>query len=84
MALHNTIATRFLGAASLIKLKTPEEGFQMERRLLQNVREGTVEKHVKKVYSLSREQLAVYQAGTWSYVNFGGHGTGKSKSIQIL
>ena len=26
------------------------------------------------------EQLAVYQVGTWSYVNFGGHGSGKLKS----
>ena len=76
MTLHNTIATRFLGAASLIKLKTSEEGFHMERKQMQNVRERRVEEHVEKVYSLSREQQAVYQAGTWSYVNFGGHGSG--------
>ena len=76
MALHNTIATRYVGAASLISLKTPEEGFVKQRRQLQNVREKTVEAETDKVYRLSSDQLAVFQAGPFSFNIFGGHGSG--------
>ena len=74
MDLHNTIATRHVGAASLIRLKTPEEGFNEQRRLLQDVRENSLD---GKVYRLSNDQLAVFQSGPFSFTIFGGHGSGK-------
>ena len=74
MALHNTIAARHVGAASLIRLKTPEEGFNEQRRLLQDVRENSLD---GKLYRLSNDQLAVFQTGPFSFTIFGGHGSGK-------
>ena len=73
MRLHNTIATRYVGTASLIKLKTPQE----ERTLLKNVRKEEKE----RVYRFSSDQQSVYQAGACSYVNFGGHGSGEASTI---
>ena len=77
MALHNTIAARYVGASSLLNLKTPEECLDKQRRLLQNVREKTVELETGKVYRLSNDQLEVFQTGPFSFAIFGGHGSGK-------
>jgi hypothetical protein len=76
LALHHTIATRYVGAASLISLKTPQEGFQKQKTLLDNIREG-YKGQLDKVYRLSTDQQAVYHSGVGSYVNFGGHGSGR-------
>ena len=75
LALHNTIASRYVGAASLIRLKTPQEGFQKHQALLKDVREGYTAQ-LEKAYRLSADQQAVYHSGVGSYVNFGGHGSG--------
>ena len=75
LALHNTIASRYVGAASLISLKTPQEGFQKHQALLKDVREGYTAQ-LEKAYRLSTDQQAVYHSGVGSYVNFGGHGSG--------
>ena len=75
LALHNTIASRYVGAASLISLKTPQEGFQKHQARLKDVREGYTAQ-LEKAYRLSNDQQAVYHSGVGSYVNFGGHGSG--------
>ena len=75
LALNNTIATRYVGAASLISFKTPQEGFQKHKTLLNDVREG-YKGQLGKVYRLSTDQQAVYHSGVGSFVNFGGHGSG--------
>ena len=75
--LHNIIATRYVGGASLIRLKSAQEGFQAQRNLLQNIRKGMEREGAKKVYRLSSDQQAVYLARQCSYNNFGGHGSGK-------
>ena len=74
--LHTTIATRYVGAGSLISLKTPQEGFQRQAALLEDVREGYQGK-AEKVYMLSRDQQAIFQGGLRNFVNFGGHGSGE-------
>ena len=38
--LHYTIGARYVGGASLIKMKTPEEGFAQQATLLKKVRTG--------------------------------------------
>ena len=76
LALHNTIASRYVGAASLISLKTPQEGFQKHQALLKDIREG-YKSQLEKAYRLSTDQQAVYHSGVGSYVNFGGHGSGE-------
>ena len=74
-ALHTTISTRYVGAASLISLKTPQEGFKKQGELLNRVREGYKGK-VERVFRLSNDQQAVFQSGLQNYNNFGGHGSG--------
>ena len=76
LALHTTIAARYIGAASLIPMKTPQEGFKKQEDLLLDIREGYKGK-VKRVYRLSKDQQAVFQSGLQNYSNFGGHGSGK-------
>ena len=73
--LHTTIAARYVGAGSLITLKTPQEGFMKQAVQLNNIREG-YQGMVEKVYRMSGEQRAIFQGGLCSFVNFGGHGSG--------
>ena len=73
--LHYTLGARYLGIASLISLKTPQEGFSHQRTLLDKVRAG-YEGQGEKVFMMGKEQQAVFQAGLQSYCNFGGHGSG--------
>ena len=75
LALHNTISARYVGAASLLPMKAPQEGFQKQGELLEDVREGYKGK-VDRVYRMSKDQQAVFQAGLQNYSNFGGHGSG--------
>ena len=91
LALHNTIASRYVGAASLINLKTPQEVFQKHQSLLRDVREGNKTLHpsfikaqLEKAYRLSTEQQAVYHSGVGSYVNFGGHGSGGETLYELI
>jgi hypothetical protein len=77
--LHTTVAARYVGAGSLISLKTPQEGFTKQAALLKNTREG-YQGQVEKVYMMSGDQQAVFQGGLRSFVNFGGHGSG-AKSL---
>ena len=74
--LYNIIAARYVGGASFIGLKTPQEGFCKQGALLQKVRTG-YERQVEKVFMMGPEQQAVFQAGPRNYANFGGHGSGK-------
>ena len=83
LALHNTIASRYVGAASLISLKTPQEGFQKHQALLKEVREG-YKAQLEKAYRLSTDQQAVYHSGVGSYVNFGGHGSGGGTFDELM
>ena len=64
-----------MGAASLLPMKAPHEGFQKQGELLEDVREGYKGK-VDRVYRMSKDQQAVFQAGLQNYTNFGGHGSG--------
>ena len=73
--LQNTISARYVGGASLISIKTPEEGFAKHEALMKKVRTG-YEGQIEKVFMLGREQQAVFQAGLFNYSNFGGHGSG--------
>ena len=75
ISLSNTISTRYVGAASLIPTKMPQEGFQKQGELLKGIREGYQGK-VDRVYRFSKDQQAVFQAGLQNYSNFGGHGSG--------
>ena len=83
LALHNTIASRYVGAASLISLKTPQEGFQKHQALLKDVREG-YKTLLEMTYRLSTDQQAVYHSGVGSYVNFGGHGSGGEVLDEVM
>ena len=74
--LHYTIGARYVGGASLIKMKTPEEGFAQQATLLKKVRTG-FERQVDTVFMMGREQQAVFQSGPCNFANFGGHGSGK-------
>ena len=78
LALHNTIAARYVGAASLISLKTPEEGLRKQRSLMRRVKEGH-KGELEKIYRMSSDQQSVYHAGLTSYITFGGHGSGQTK-----
>ena len=78
LALHNTIAARYVGAASLISLKTPEEGLRKQRSLLRRVKEGH-KGELENIYRMSHDQQSVYHAGLTSYATFGGHGSGQIK-----
>jgi hypothetical protein len=75
LALNTRIGARYLGGASLIRLKTPDEGFSLQELLLQKIRTG-YEGQLEKVSMMGREQQAVFQAGLTNYCNFGGHGSG--------
>ena len=74
--LHYIIGARYVGGASLISFKTPQEGFSKQGDLLVKIRVG-YQGQVEKVLMLGREQQAVFQAQLTSYCNFGGHGSGK-------
>ena len=56
-------------------MKTPQEVFQKQGDVLKDVREGYQGK-VDRVYRMSKDQQAVFQAGLQNYSNFGGHGSG--------
>ena len=73
--LHYTIGARYLGMASLIQLKTPNEGFTHQDNILKSVRTG-YQKNFEKVLMLGNEQQAVFQAELSNYCVFGGHGSG--------
>ena len=79
-SLHTTITARYVGAASFILMKTPQEGFQKQEKLLKNIREGYKEK-VEKVFKMSKDQQAVFQADLQNYSNFGGHGSGAKTTM---
>ena len=76
LALHNTISARYVGAASLIAMKTPQEGFQRQASQLADVRKGFEDKG-ERVYRMSRDQQDIFQSGLTNFANFGGHGSGK-------
>ena len=76
--LNYMIGARYVGGASLINLKTPEEGFSKQETLLKKIRAG-YEHQVDKVFMMGREQQAVFQSGLSNYSNFGGHGSGKDR-----
>ena len=73
--LHYIIGARYVGGASLINMKTPQEGFSQQETLLKKTRAG-YENQDNKVFMMGREQQAVFQAGLCNYSNFGGHGSG--------
>ena len=75
LALHNTITTRYVGAASLIPMKDPQEGYRMQGKQLEAIRTGYVG-NIDRVFRLSPDQQAVFQAGLQNFNNFGGHGSG--------
>ena len=74
--IHYIIGARYVGGASLINMKTPEEGFSQQDTLMKKIRDG-YEHQVDKVFMMGREQQAVFQSGLSNYANFGGHGSGK-------
>ena len=76
--LHYIIGARYVGGASLINMKTPQEGFSEQESLIKKIRAG-YERQVDKVFMMGREQQAVFQAGLCNYANFGGHGSGKHR-----
>ena len=73
--LHYKIGARYLGLTSLIKLKTPQEGFKYQAKQLNDIRTG-YEKQLEKVFMMGTEQQAIFQAGLQNYCVFGGHGSG--------
>ena len=73
--LHTTLAARYVGAGSLISMKTPQEGFAAQAAQLEGIRKG-YQGQVEKVYRMSRDQHDVFQGRLHSFVNFGGHGSG--------
>ena len=75
-ALNCIIAARYVGVASLIRLKIPKEGFLMQTALLKKIKSG-YEGQLEKVFMMGREQQAVFQAGLTNYCIFGGHGSGR-------
>jgi hypothetical protein len=72
------VAARYVGGASFIGLKTPQEGFSKQAALLNTVR-TSYEHQVEKVFMMGPEQQAVFQSGLNNYSNFGGHGSGKKR-----
>ena len=72
-----------MGAASLLPMKAPQEGFQKQGELLEGIREGYKGK-VERVYRLSKDQQAVFQAGLQNYTNFGGHGSGNRRTNTVF
>ena len=75
-SIHTMIATRYIGAASLITMKTPQEGFQRQASQLADVRKGFEDEGVR-VYRMSRDQQELFHSRLQSFANFGGHGSGK-------
>ena len=76
LRLHKTIGARYVGGASLIKMKNPKDGFAKQGAILKKIRAGYAEQG-EKVFMMGMEQQAVFQANLRSYANFGGHGCGK-------
>ena len=74
--LHYIIGARYVGGASLITLKTPQEGFSQQGELMGKIRVG-YKGQLEKVFMMGREQQAVFHAQLNNYCNFGGHGSGK-------
>ena len=66
--------------ASLIQLKSPQEGFSYQEKMLKNVRAG-YQKTFEKVFMLGKEQQEVFQAELPSYCVFGGHGSGMDNKV---
>ena len=73
--LHYKIGARYLGLTSLIKLKTPQEGFKYQDKQMKTIRNGH-ENQLEKVFMMGTEQQAIFQAGLQNYCVFGGHGSG--------
>ena len=82
MSLHAIVSARYVGAASLLSMKTPEEGFQKQGKVLEDIREGYKGK-VERVYRMSKDQQDVFQAGLQNYSNFGGHGSGNRRTNSV-
>ena len=82
MSLHAIVSARYVGAASLLPMKAPQEGFQKQGKVLGGIREGYKGK-VDRVYRLSKDQQAVFQAGLQNYTNFGGHGSGNRRTSSV-
>ena len=76
LRLHTTIGARYVGGASLIKMKNPKDGFAKQEAIMKKIRTGYAEQG-EKVFMMGMEQQAVFQANLPSYANFGGHGCGK-------
>ena len=76
LRLHTTIGARYVGGASLIKMKNPRDGFTKQGAILKRIRSGYAEQG-EKVFMMGTEQQAVFQANLPSFANFGGHGCGK-------
>ena len=81
--LHYIIGARYIGGASLISFKTPQEGFSKQGDLLGKIRVG-YQGQLEKVFMMGREQQAVFQAQPTNYCNFGGHGSGKYRVWDIV
>ena len=79
--LHYIIGARYVGGASLISLKTPQEGFSKQRELMGKIRVG-YKGQLEKVFMMGKEQQAVFQGGLSNYCVFGGHGSGMH--LQVL
>ena len=80
-AIHTMIATRYIGAASLITMKTPQEGFNRQASQLADVRKGYAGEG-DRVYRMSRDQQDIFLSGLQNFANFGGHGSGKLCSFR--
>ena len=80
--LQYTIGARYLGLTSLIKLKTPQEGFKYQAKQLKAIRTG-YEQQLEKVFIMGTEQQAMFQAGLQNYCVFRGHGSGMD-GVEIL
>ena len=73
--LHYKVGARYLGLTSLIKLKTPQEGFKYQDKQMKAIRTGYGQQ-LEKVFIMGTEQQALFQAGLQNYCVFGGHGSG--------
>jgi len=81
LELNKIIGARYLGVASLIKLKNPSEGFSKQATVMKKIR-SDYEKKEEKVMMMGPEQQAIFQSGVKNYSNFGGHGSGKTILLQ--
>jgi hypothetical protein len=73
--LHHCIASRYVGVASFISLKTPQEGLQQHRQMLGRVKDEYV-RQLDKVFRMGKEQQAIFNSHLENFSNFGGHGSG--------